>query len=105
MKRMNRKAFFAALEKNNKKGLELIKSKNHDYAGVKNPFRNFRACKVIGLSPEQGILLRMLDKMTRAGNLLKVEQKVKDESIEDTILDLMNYANILLVYRQNQRKK
>lgn len=102
---MDRESFFVALEKNDQNGIEIIKAKNHDYANAMDPFKNFRACELFGLSVEQGILLRMSDKMARIGNLLNAEQKVKDESIEDTILDLKNYANILLVYRQNKAKQ
>lgn len=82
-----------------------MKAKNEDYAASQDPFKNFRSAKLLGMSVEQGILLRMQDKMARCANLLQSQQKVKDESIEDTLLDLMNYANILCLYRQSMKKE
>ena len=53
-------------------------------------------------STEAGIVVRMTDKLSRIANLIKQDAKVKDESISDTLLDLMNYANILKVYLNNK---
>lgn len=102
---MNQQQFFTQIKENSAKGLQTITKKNADYAASTDPFKNFRACELFGLSLEQGILLRMSDKMARIGNLLSAKAQVKDESIEDTLLDLMNYSNILLTYLQNQKKK
>lgn len=100
---MDRKEFLIQMEKNFRAGLKLVEAKNTDYASGNDPFKNFRAAEMLGMTLEQGILLRMSDKMARIGNLLKSEQKVTDESIEDTLLDLMNYANILLSYQQSKQ--
>lgn len=43
-------------------------------------------------------LTRMSDKMNRIDNLVNVKEKQVDESIEDTLLDLANYA--MLTYLQ-----
>ena len=44
----------------------------------------------------KGILTRLVDKVTRIGNLIdKEEGEVNDESIFDTIQDLINYSAIL----------
>ncbi len=99
---MDKQQFFAQLESNATQGLKIMVGKNADYCGAIDPFKNFRAAEFIGMTVEQGILLRMMDKMARMGNLLQSEAKVKDESFEDTCLDLMNYANIMLVYRQSK---
>ena len=40
--------------------------------------------------------MRLMDKMTRIGNLMDSEAKSKDESIFDTIQDAINYSAILL---------
>lgn len=104
---INREQYFAQLRKNAEVGLEIMKRKNHDYAGDSDPFQNFRAAEALGISAEQGILVRMSDKMARIANLLKMkdcEQEdargslVTEESIEDTLIDLMNYSNILVAY-------
>lgn len=100
---MDRQDFFDQIVTNHKIGFDLIKSKNTDYAATQDPFKNFRAAEMFGMTVEQGILLRMSDKMSRIANLLESEPKVKEESIEDALLDLMNYTNILLTYRQDKR--
>lgn len=49
---------------------------------------------------EYGIVssaIRLEDKLNRFKNLIKNEAKVKDETIEDTLLDLANYAIMTLV--------
>ena len=95
---MNTVQFVSNLKRLQKKGLNLIKSKNNDYSGVHDaPFRNFDlSADIAGISPEQGLLVRMGDKMTRAGNIISgKEQQIADEKIEDTLLDLSNYALIL----------
>lgn len=95
-------ALFPVLEANFNKGLSLIKEKNQDYATPQDFFKNFRGVELIGLTVEQGILTRMMDKVARTANLLNHPPAVADESIEDTALDLMNYAAILLAYLQTK---
>lgn len=77
--------------------LETMKKKNNDYAGkgTADPFKNFKNSLVIGVPVQKGILVRLMDKMTRVGNLLDQEATVKDESITDTIDDMINYLAIL----------
>jgi len=91
------------LERNFKEALAIAVAKNKDYADQDNPFKNFElSAQVAGISPEKGIVIRMMDKMTRISNLLERDNVIKDEKIEDTLKDLMNYANILLVKLENK---
>lgn len=47
-------------------------------------------------------IVRMSDKMNRLDNLIKSSnQEVKDESLQDTLLDLANYALMTILYIQN----
>tara|TARA_R100000781_G_scaffold39880_1_gene27703 strand:- start:22 stop:420 length:399 start_codon:yes stop_codon:yes gene_type:complete len=49
-----------------------------------------------------GVVIRMNDKINRLINLYKkdmVETSAVDESVEDTLIDLMNYANILMTLK------
>jgi len=102
---MNREEFIKQLESNANTDLEIVKVKNSDYANGENPFQNFRMVEGMGLcTVEQGILVRMSDKMQRIANLLTREAVVKDESIADTLSDLRNYANILQVYLTTKQK-
>jgi len=93
-----------------KRARELMARKNHDYAGQRgddqDPFANFRLCAVLRLcSVEEGVLVRLCDKISRlatfatAGNLL-----VEDEKVEDTVLDIINYAVILAALVKEGKK-
>jgi hypothetical protein len=44
------------------------------------------------------MLVRMMDKMSRISTLLDKKAQVSDESIEDTLEDLANYAIIMKSY-------
>ena len=74
-------------------------AKNNDYGGSNSdPFANFRNSTIAGVSVEKGILVRLMDKMSRISTLLDKEAKVKDESITDTIEDAINYLAIMKAY-------
>uniref|UniRef100_A0A6H1ZEN3 Nucleotide modification associated domain-containing protein n=1 Tax=viral metagenome TaxID=1070528 RepID=A0A6H1ZEN3_9ZZZZ len=92
------------------KAVDIICKKNHDYAAPEsdkdNPlklFKNLMACEFMGITKtEQGMLIRLTDKFSRLCNLLKEGHKiaVKDESLEDTVIDIQNYLKLLLAYRK-----
>lgn len=75
---------------------DLMVRKNKDYSGdeplscFETPFTS--ACT--------GILVRMWDKVNRLQNIYINDAQVKDEAFDDTLIDLMNYACILLTYRR-----
>lgn len=74
-------------------------AKNNDYGGSNNdPFANFRNSTIAGVSVEKGILVRLMDKMSRVSTLLDKEAMVKDEAITDTIEDAINYLAIMKAY-------
>lgn len=92
---MNRQEFILDITKTYEEGIEIIKRKNSDYAGTGDPFKNFNSCDPLGISPEKAILVRVMDKIVRVSNLLTQEAAVKDEAMEDTLLDAINYLAIL----------
>ena len=52
-----------------------------------------------------GIVIRMNDKISRLTNLYKkdkINSSAVLESIEDTCIDLMNYANMLMVLKKGK---
>lgn len=63
---------------------QIYKSKNSDYG---NSFS--KQFKEYGLVSSA---IRLEDKFLRFKNLIKNEAQVKEESVEDTLLDLANYA-------------
>ena len=100
---MNREQFIEQLKQNQKQDIEIVKKKNQDYAEGADPFQNFSMVEDAGLmSVEEGIAVRMSDKMQRVFNLIDGQASVEDEKIEDTLSDLRNYANILQTYLQQK---
>jgi hypothetical protein len=99
---MNQKEFIASIEKTYRDGINLIIKKNQDYANSENPFKNFESAYVVGVSIDRAILVRVLDKLSRISNLLEKEAEVKDEKLEDTILDCINYLSILKAHLESQ---
>ena len=54
---------------------------------------------------EEGFVVRMSDKLMRVANLVSSGNPnlVEDEKIEDTLIDLANYALLLATYRKMKR--
>lgn len=79
------------------KCVDLAQRKNADYTGASDDaFANFRNSEVVGVSVEKGMLVRLMDKISRVKSFIdKGELMVKDESVEDTIMDIINYACLL----------
>lgn len=81
------------------RALMLASAKGHDYSGSTDGMGNFRT---FGW---KGIVVRLDDKMQRLIQFCKQgELKVKTESVEDTLTDLINYAALTLIqYREENR--
>ena len=74
---------------------DLYKQKNHDYGD---------SFAILRKELPNSILVRIYDKYQRLKTLLTgTEQKVKEESIEDTLKDLANYCIMELVERRIDR--
>lgn len=88
--------------------MNLMRKKNHDYAGRggESPFANFTRCESMGIcSTEQGFLVRLTDKMSRLSSFIESGTlQVKDESVEDTILDIINYAVLFHSFLQEKKE-
>jgi hypothetical protein len=96
--------FLNDLEELARAEIATARKKNADYANSDDPFANFKLCERLGVSIERGMLVRMSDKLMRAANLLDRDPAVADESIDDTLGDLSNYARILRVWLRWKRK-
>ena len=84
----------------------IVCAKNRDYAGEGDPFRNFKSIEVNGItSVETGFLVRMQDKWSRIITLINNDGKanVKEEKLEDTLNDFINYLTLLKLYRKSKR--
>ena len=77
----------------------ILFSKGNDYAN-KDRLSNFKlAGTICGLSPEQNCLSLIATKVARLGVLLSNESTPNNESIEDSIDDLINYGMLLSMLR------
>ncbi len=93
---MNRTQLIDHITKLYASGIEIIRRKNAGYGSVENPFSNFLNSTVVGIDPEQGILVRILDKISRLSRLLKDPNNNQvNESVHDSIIDAINYLALL----------
>lgn len=82
----------------------LHDSKSKDYSGGTDPYANIRECEKMGIPAWQGTLVRIMDKTFRLMAFAK-KGSVNHEAIEDTFVDLANYAVIaLILYNQSKPK-
>ena len=85
----------------------ITKAKNADYTGDgDDPFANFSRVEALGITDTtRGFLVRMTDKLSRITSFAqKGVLQVKDESVEDTLLDLANYCILLAGYIRSKKK-
>lgn len=88
------------------KSSSLIKKKGADYnrdqQNSGDTLYNLRVCEILGIVPstEEGILVRLSDKLMRLISLTKPGRKaaVSNESVEDTIADIHNYVDYLALF-------
>ena len=77
----------------------LAVSKNHDYASDDNPFSNFEgAARLAGLTADQVFHTMIGIKVERLRQV--AQREANHESLDDTLLDLANYAALWLAFRQ-----
>ena len=105
---MNRSELFELHSDICKRALELVKKKNHDYAGESGdtPFANFTRSEAMGIcSTEAGFLCRITDKLSRLSTFVSAGTlKVDNESYEDAILDIINYLVLFDGYVKSKDK-
>ncbi len=99
---MNNKEFVTTIEEYYLEALGILKKKNADYANSEDPFKNFKFSSLVDVSVSKAILVRILDKLARINNLIdKGTNEVKDETVQDTIIDSINYLAILGAWLQH----
>jgi len=74
-----------------------FEKKGNDYATDVDPLHNINACRIVKITPAQAILVRMIDKISRLGNVADGKSMQVEETVADTIEDLINYAVLLKV--------
>lgn len=82
----------------------ILTSKRKDYASM-GEFSNFEAASEFAdVSVEQAIMVLIGVKLARWENL-KLSLEPNHESLEDTMLDLQNYINILRAWRTKRQEE
>jgi len=105
---MNNKELIEYFETTCQRIVETVKVKNADYTGEnEDPFINFSSVE-LGIpicSTEAGFLVRMNDKFNRIKSFCKIGiLKVKDESVEDTLIDFAGYCILMAGYIKSKKK-
>lgn len=84
---------------------KTLAAKNHDYADDGDIFKNFTASQYINIQPEKGILMRIMDKISRCNTFIENgELKVTEESFDDAIEDTINYLILLKAYNKQKQE-
>lgn len=91
----------ALIQEINEKGIELLKSKGHDYAGDTDVLKNFKQmqtlCSTLDVDVRtiEGVhMFYILLKIQRICNLTFSGKQAKNEAIDDTLIDLRNYTDL-----------
>ena len=80
--------------------LLLHQKKKQDYGSSSDPFANVRASEDFGIPGWLGAVIRANDKMSRLKSFAETGV-LANESVEDSLIDMANYAVIALVlYRE-----
>jgi hypothetical protein len=110
---MNQSEYLSLHESVCQSARQLSAAKNNDYASPDRRgddplrlFANFLHCERLGLcTVEQGIMVRVSDKVARMSNLIHPDHtRTVDESLDDTVKDTINYLVLLLAYRKANTK-
>lgn len=104
---MDQDTFLKEFQEVTQRMCETVNRKNRDYSGdgAQDAFKNFRVSEVLGIIPtDAGMLVRITDKIARLSNLLTQENNVKDEKMEDTLLDLAAYSIIMYIYVKHEQE-
>ena len=92
---MNQQQLKISIEKTFEEMREILLKKGDDYAN-QDKLSNFKlAGKIAGLTPELNCLSMIATKVARLGVLLNTKAAPKNESIQDNVIDLANYALLL----------
>jgi hypothetical protein len=79
-----------------KKMSEIHDKKNSDYANDSNPYSNFEFASSFSQVPLYKVYLVLIGvKVARLHELLGKDKQPKNESIDDTLLDLATYTAIM----------
>lgn len=108
--KMNKETMLKDIEKTFSDCFKILSKKTEDYSNPDDVYSNFESVEKVGIAKtEQGMMARMQDKWSRIIRLTCAGQQphVKQERVEDTINDLINYLALYKTYikaKQAQRQ-
>jgi len=83
---------------------ETLISKGEDYCSSTDKLSNFKlAGAICGLKAEQNCLSLIATKVARLGVLLNSDKAPNNESVQDSVLDLANYAVLLSMILEDKK--
>jgi len=105
---MNQEQLLEYAEKTFKHVLQVMREKNEDYTDASksnNAFRNFELGEYYGVgSTELGFWYRLSDKFSRLSTFFSSGKlSVKNESVTDTIADMIGYLALLKAYLDSKK--
>lgn len=87
---------------------KVIEAKNNDYCGTSSsPFFNAELSEQMGvISTEKAMFVRLSDKYARLAAFLGgTKLKVKEETVQDTLKDLIGYSVLMMGYFNANKKR
>lgn len=83
---------------------ELHDKKQMDYGRSQDPFANVNASAEFGVKPWIGAYIRLNDKITRIKSFIEKGNLV-NESLEDSLRDVIVYSAIALALYENEKSR
>ncbi len=100
-----RQKFYEFAKKFYEDAFAIIQKKNDDYSQENNPFANFEfTAEASGIKTEQVFLMQIANKLARMRECLDKPLSVLDETLIDTLQDMMNYCVLLAGYLKKKEK-
>ena len=88
------------------RAIPIVAQRNAAYAGGGDVFGNLNLIETLSsgdIRTETGIVIRMGDKVSRLYSLTARNAPENDESLEDTLVDLLGYSALLLLRHRTRR--
>lgn len=97
--------FYKQAKETFERRMALSKKKAEDYATDGDTLHNFKAQAMLtDMKPSQCAAQLVVTKAVRLGNLIFSDKGPANESIEDTILDMQNYLDLMLACREEETR-
>jgi hypothetical protein len=95
---MQSKEFVSLVKGWQEQSMRVLERKSNDYANASDCLSNFKkSAQMCNTTPEKVFEVMMSIKICRLVELLDGKE-VKNESVDDTLLDLSNYATLCRAY-------